>query len=124
MGYHVLDPGDLDPTPDRPCDQRRVGTAAGLENMGLNRYVAEPGEQIPLAYHSHDAQEEAFVVVEGSMHVETPEGEFVAGPGEVFVAEPGRPHRAYNPADADGAVVTFAVGAPSVSDASAYEPDG
>ncbi|MFC7044027.1 cupin domain-containing protein [Halobacteriaceae archaeon GCM10025711] len=122
MGYHVVDPETLDETPDRPCAQWTVGDAAGLSNFALNKYRAEPGETIPLAYHSHDEQEEAFVVVEGTLHVETPEGDHVVAEGEVFAVEPGSPHRAHNPADAEGPVSVFAIGAPRVDDATPYEP--
>ncbi|MEF8868295.1 MAG: cupin domain-containing protein, partial [Haloarculaceae archaeon] len=68
-------------------------------------------------------QVEAFYVLEGRLHVETPEGEFLVGPDEVFVADPGSPHRAYNPADAEGPVRALAIGAPSADDAHVYEPE-
>lgn len=121
MGYHVVDPDSIEPTPDRPCEHRSVSNALGLERMGLNVYRARPGEQLPLAYHVHDEQEEAFVVLEGDLHVETPGGEYVVSEGELFVAEPTNPHRAFVPEDADGQVRAVAVGAPSVDDAHAYE---
>ena len=124
MSYHVIDPADLDPTPDRDADRRAVGEAAGLENVALNVYTAEPGETVPLKYHYHDEQEEAFVVLDGTLHVETPEREYTATTGEVFVAEPESPHRAFVPADADAGVRVVAVGAPAVDDAHAYEADG
>ena len=77
MGYHVIDPTDLDPTPDRPCTKLAVSDAADLEEFALNVYEAEPGEQIPLAYHLHTTQEEAMYVLSGTMHVQTPAGEHV-----------------------------------------------
>lgn len=123
MGYHVVDPGAIDPTPDRPCVQRRVSDAAGLSNVAIHRYEAEPGEGIPLAYHYHDEQEEAFYVVSGTLHVETPDGEFTVSEGQVFAVEPGNAHRAYNPTDAEEAIEVVAVGAPAdVDDAHPYEP--
>jgi uncharacterized cupin superfamily protein len=122
MGYHVVDPDSLDPFSDRPVDARSVSDAADLKNVGLRRYDAEPGQQLPLAYHYHDQQEEAFFVVEGTLHVETPDGEFVVDASEVFVAESSSPHRAFNPADATESVRVIAIGAPSVDDAHQYEP--
>lgn len=122
MGYHVIDPEDLESLGDRPVDARSISDAADMENLGLRLYRAEPGEQLPLAYHYHEQQEEAFYVVEGALHVETPDREYEVGAGEVFVAEPTNPHRAYNPDDADGPVAVLAVGAPAVSDAEPYEP--
>lgn len=123
MGYHVIDPASVEPTPDRPCVQRAVGDEAGLENVAVNVYEVEPGEQIPLAYHYHDEQEEVFYVTEGDLHVETPEEEYVVPEGQVFVAEPDSPQLAYNPESADETVRTLALGAPSVDDAHAYDPE-
>ena len=123
MGYHVVDPEALDTVPDRPCELRRVSDAAGLSQMAVNRFRAEPGEQLPLAYHYHDDQEELFYVVEGSLAVETPDGAYDVPAGSFFAVEPGSPQRAYNPAEADERVTVVAVGAPAVSDVHAYEPD-
>ncbi len=122
MAYEVIDPDDIVPMSDRPVDARSISEAAGLEKMGLRRYDAKPGEQLPLAYHYHEQQEEAFYVVEGTLHVETPGKEFVVEAGEVFVAEPTSPHRAFNPEDATGSVRVLAVGAPAVADAEKYLP--
>ena len=121
MSYHVVDPDDLEPFSDRPVDARSISDAAGLENVGLRRYDVDPGEQMPLAYHYHEQQEEAFFVVEGTLHVETPDTEFVVEAGEVFVAEPDSPHRAFNPDDVSRPVRVFAVGAPAVDDVERYD---
>ena len=123
MGYHVIDPGDIDPLSDRPVDARSISDAAGLENVGVRLYEAEPGEQLPLAYHVHEKQEELFYVLAGTLHVETPEQEYVVETGETFVAEPTHPHRAHNPENAQDTVRVLAIGAPAVSDASPYDPD-
>lgn len=122
MGYHVLDPEQIDPTPDRPSIHRAVSQAAGLDNMAINYYEVAPGEQLPLMYHVHAEQEEAFYVITGVLHVETPDGELVAEAGEVFIAEPESPHRAYNPESAGNTAHVLAVGAPAVDDATPYEP--
>lgn len=120
MGYHVVDPDDIAPTPDRPSEHRSITRAVGLAEMGLNVYRAEPGEQLPLVYHVHDEQEEAFYVLSGAMRVETPDREYDVGADEVFVAEPNSPHRAYVPEDAEETARVLAVGAPSVDDAHPY----
>lgn len=125
MGYHHIATDDLDQWDDRPADVRSISAAAGLDRpgapFGLRVYEAEPGQEIPLAYHYHDEQTEAFYVLEGELHVETPEESFVVGPDEAFVADPGEPHRAHNPDDADAPVKVLAIGAPSVDDAHPYE---
>lgn len=121
MGYHHVDPDDLDPLSGRSAEAVSIANAVEHLVLGSRRYVAEPGEQLPLAYHVHTHQEELFYVIEGELHVETPEGEYVVGEGEVFAVDPGNPHRAFNPEDADETVRVFAVGTPSVDDASPYE---
>jgi mannose-6-phosphate isomerase-like protein (cupin superfamily) len=122
MGYRTVDAAAVDPAPDRPCELRRLGDAADLEKMAVNQFVAEPGEQLPLAYHYHEQQEEAFYVLSGTLHVETPEREFVLDAGELFAVDPGSPQRAFNPERADEPVVVLANGVPPVSgDANPYE---
>jgi len=122
MGYHVIDPDDVEPTPDRPSEMRYVSEAADLGEMGLRHYRVEPGEDIPVSgLHYHDRQEEAFYVVEGRLRVETPDEEFVVEAGQFFVAEPESPHRAFNGADGDEQAVVIGIGAPAVSDGHRYE---
>ncbi|SEH13414.1 Mannose-6-phosphate isomerase, cupin superfamily [Natronorubrum sediminis] len=124
MEYTHVDPDDLEPVADRPCDMRRVSEPTGLEHVAINRFRAEPGEQVPLAYHYHETQEEAFFVCSGTLRVETPEGEFTVPEGSLFSARPKAPHRAYNPADAESTVEVIAIGAPPVDgDAVHYDPD-
>lgn len=123
-GYRHVDPDDLEPTADYPCDRRAISDAAGLNLLHLARYAMEPGEQLPRTYHYHERREEAFYVLAGTLHVETPEGEHEIAEGEVFVAEPESPHRAFNPADAEGDVVVLGTGSPRTDPAFEYDPDG
>ncbi len=124
MGYHVVNPDDLAEEPDRPCELRRIAEAAGFEKLAANWFRAEPGEELPLAYHYHEEQEELFYVVEGTLHVETPEETFAVPEGSLFAVTPGSPQLAHNPADADEPVTALALGAPAVSgDAVAYDPE-
>ena len=122
MSYHVVDPEEVDHLEGRSATARSISAAADLENLGIKVYDAAPGEQVPLAYHYHDVQEEAFHVTEGTLHVETPDGEFVVDSGQFFLVDPGFPHRAFNPADADGPVRVVAVGAPATDDVHEFEP--
>lgn len=124
MGYQVVDPDDVDPIEDRPCVTLPVGDSAGLENIGLRLYRVAPGEQMPLAYHYHDEQEEVFYVLTGTLHVETPDEEFEISAGRLFIAEPESPHLAFNPNGADGPVEVLALGAPPVDDVHPYEEGG
>lgn len=122
MGYHVVDPADVEPLPDRPSETRDIAEETGLENLGLRRYVVAPGEDIPLTgLHYHDRQEEAFYVVSGDLRVETPDREYAVGPDQFFVVGPGSPHRAFNHPDSSSETVVVAIGAPRVRDGHAYD---
>ncbi|MFC6837321.1 cupin domain-containing protein [Halomarina ordinaria] len=124
MSYRVVDADDLDPEPDRPCTLQRLSAPADLDGVALNRFEAAPGEQLPLAYHYHDEQEEAFYVLEGTLSVETPAGTYTVPAGSLFACDPGDPQRAYNPADADGSVSVLAIGVPpAADDVHPYDPD-
>ena len=65
MGYHHVDPADIDPAPDRPSTKRSISDACGLENLGVHRSAVAPGDEILLAYHDPDEQAELFHVIEG-----------------------------------------------------------
>jgi len=122
MGYHVVDPAELDPEPDRPSEMKYVSEAAGMDNLGLRTYRVEPGEEIPLSgLHYHDEQEEVFYVIEGTLSVETLEDLYSVEAGQFFVAEPGSAHRAHNADDATEDVRVVGMGAPPVSDGHSYE---
>ena len=127
MGYHLVDPAELDQWDDRPADVRSLSVAAGYDyrdsKLGLRVYELEPGDQSALGYHYHDEQVEAFYVLDGTLHVETPEDEFVVEKDQALFVDPGSPQRAYNPDDADGAVRVLAIGAPTVDDAHMYEEE-
>jgi mannose-6-phosphate isomerase-like protein (cupin superfamily) len=126
MGYHLVDPDDLEQWDDRPTDVRSLSTAAGYDYqdspLGLRVYELAPGEQSSLTYHYHDEQVEAFYVLSGTLHVETPDEEFVVEADQAFFVDPGSPQRAFNPEDADTSTRVLAIGAPSVDDAQPYDP--
>lgn len=126
MGYHLVDAADLDQWDDRPTDVRSLSVAAGYDyqdsKLGLRVYELSPGEQSGLKYHSHDEQVEAFYVLDGTLHVETPDEEYIVEPDQALFVDPGSPQRAFNPESADGPVRVLAIGAPSVDDAQEYDP--
>jgi mannose-6-phosphate isomerase-like protein (cupin superfamily) len=126
MGYHLIDPNDLDQWDDRPTDVRSLSVAAGYEyqnsKLGLRIYELAPGEQSGLSYHTHDEQVEAFYVLDGTLHVETPDETYVVESDHVLFVDPGSPQRAFNPETAESATRILAIGAPSVDDAHPYDP--
>ncbi len=126
MGYHLIDPDDLGQWDDRPTDVRSLSAAAGYDyqdsKLGVRVYDLAPGEQSGLRYHYHDEQVEVFYVLAGTLHVETPDGEYVVDPHQALFVDPGSPQRAYNPSDAGRDTRVLAIGAPSVDDAHSYDP--
>jgi mannose-6-phosphate isomerase-like protein (cupin superfamily) len=123
MGYHHIDPDELAPSPDHPCDRRSLAEAADLAQLAAAVYDLAPGEDLATTYHYHDQREELFYVLAGDLHVETPDREFAIGADETFVVEPEQPIRPYNPADADEPVRVLGVGAPKFDIGQPYEPD-
>ncbi len=127
MGYQLVDPDDLEQWDDRGSDVRSLSVAAGLDYqdspLGMRVYQLAPGEMTGLSYHYHDQQVEVFYVLEGELHVETPEGEYVVEQDQALFVEPGSPQRAFNPDSASESVRVLAIGAPSVDDAHEYVPD-
>lgn len=103
----------MEPRPDPIADTFSLSDVANFEHVGMRYNVAEPGEQVPLVYHYHEQQEEAFYVLSGTMHVETPEREYRVSAGEIFAVEAGNPHRIYVPSEAEEAVEVLSFGAPS-----------
>jgi mannose-6-phosphate isomerase-like protein (cupin superfamily) len=133
MGYQVVDPEEGESIPDRPCLTRPItgdrapeseGSDDGVtfDQLGIRLYEVAPGEQLPLQYHYHDIQEEGFHVLSGTLHVETPEKTYTVDEGDLFLAEPKSPHRAFNPESADGPVRVLAMGAPTSDGGNPYEP--
>lgn len=124
MGYRIVGVADVEPEPDRSSQCRKLSGPGELDKMAINHFTPAPGEEIPLAYHYHDEQEEAFYVLDGTLSVETPEGIFEVEEDELFVVDPGSPQRAFVPDDADGPATVLAIGAPPADgDVHAYEPD-
>lgn len=123
VSYHVVDPDDIAPTADFPCDRRSISDAADLANVAVSIYELAPGERLARTYHSHERREEVFHVLSGRLRVETPEREYEVPDGSIFVAEPGSPHRAYNPEKGGDPVRVLGIGAPRGDPAVPYDDD-
>jgi len=104
-------------TPAR--SKKEVDEAVGATTFGFNVYEADPGEMLPWGTHRHPAHEELFYVLEGELVVETPDREYVVGPGEAFFVPTDHRNRARG--GEDGPVRVVAVGAPKASDTSIIE---
>lgn len=120
----MIDPEELEQwnLPVREATLRPIGAVAGLERLGAHCFEAEPGQQLPLACHYHEEQEELLYVLSGTLTAETPEETFEVSAGEAFVVEPGSPQRTFVDAGAEEPARVLAVGAPRVDDVQVYEP--
>jgi len=124
MGYHVVDPDALDSTPDHPSERRSISDAVDLSSLAAAVYEIEPGERLARTYHYHDAREELFYVLAGTLTMRTPDERYEVPAGSVFVAEPGSPLLPHVPADAAKSARVLGVGAPGYDPAKPYDPDG
>jgi quercetin dioxygenase-like cupin family protein len=99
-----------------PSDEKReIDEAVGAAAMGVNVYVARPGQSIPFGMHSHPDQEELFYVIAGELVFETPDEDYRVGADELFFVRPDSPHRARAAGDEPARVL--AIGAPGEADA-------
>jgi quercetin dioxygenase-like cupin family protein len=123
MDYHVVDPEELSPSEDHPCDRRSLTEAVDLTALAAAVYTIDPGEQLPQTYHYHEQREELFYVTEGELTVETPDDDYTVPAGQVFVAEPQSPIRPYNPESATESVRVLGIGAPRYDIGRPYDPE-
>lgn len=115
MGYHTADLESIEPREGIPGSHHYVNDVVDLEHLTVQLVHAEPGEDFA-PYHRHEVEEEVFVVIAGTLVVETPDGTYDVSEGEAFVAEPGSPLHPHNPADADSPVRAILVNAPVADD--------
>jgi mannose-6-phosphate isomerase-like protein (cupin superfamily) len=123
MPYHHLDPNTIPTADEYPCDRHGISDVAELSSLHAATYEMSPGEQLARTYHYHEQREELFYVLSGTVHIETPNEEVSVTTGEVFIAEPNSPHRAFVPADAAEGACVLGVGAPKSDIALPYKPD-
>ena len=126
MGFHIIRPGD-DVWEDRPNEDgqlRRVAdlTAAGELTQSRARIWRYPPHTRGRR-HAEGAQEEVFVVLEGTltMLLGDPPERFDLEPQSVVTVAPGTGLQLRN--ESGGEVVVFAYGAPPVAGAAEYLDD-
>lgn len=100
---------DWDATQDRPgfeWRRMRLGRRLGGEMLGASIYEIGPGQK-SFPYHSHHANEEMLIVLEGAVTVRTTDGEFPAGKGDalLFSRGPEGAHQVINTSDVDARVL-------------------
>jgi uncharacterized cupin superfamily protein len=101
---------DIDERIDSATVLRPLTDAIGAENVAINYYELAPGDSFAYGYHKHEAQEEIFLVVEGTVSFETEDGTVTVPEGGAIRFAPGEYQQGVN----SGAerVVAFAIGAP------------
>ena len=79
----------------------RVGRTLGMQKIGCGLVVLRPGKRA-WPFHGHYAQEEAFVILEGSGLIRYGDGEYPVKSGDVIFTPPGpnRAHQLVNNSDA------------------------
>ena len=83
-----------------PVRASRLAARAGSEQLGCALYELDAGAQAA-PYHTHHANEELMIVLEGELELRTPEGlrTVPAGALVAFVAGPDGAHRVRNSSD-------------------------
>jgi quercetin dioxygenase-like cupin family protein len=130
MGYRIVHASDLPweertPPEGRENDPARlaadVTSAAELRSSRARLWRYPPGSRG--RRHADKAQEEVFVVLEGTltMHLGEPAERIELAPQSVVAVEPGTPLQLQN--DGDGAVVVFVYGAPPEQAGADFFPD-
>jgi uncharacterized cupin superfamily protein len=84
-----------------PARGTRLGPTAGARELGCSLYEVDPGGQAA-PYHTHYANEELLIVLDGALELRTPEGmrEVTRGDVVAFPVGPEGAHRLRNVSDA------------------------
>lgn len=109
---------DLSNNDDIPpdMDMRAVSDSLGTEEVALNIWYFEPGEEI--GYHAHSKQEEIYYIIQGefSLKIGEPDDTEIVeiGSGAFYAVEPGIGHGHRYLGDDQGIILS--IGSPAVED--------
>jgi uncharacterized cupin superfamily protein len=101
---------DIGGRSDSATVKRPLTDAISAANVALNYYELAPGDSFAYGYHTHESQEELFVIREGRVTFETEDGEVAVTAGEIIRFAPGEFQQGIN--KGDERVVALAIGAP------------
>lgn len=96
---------------------RQVSEALGRKPMSMDLNERHPFDmeilrlkpgEIPYPYHSHSAQWEFYLVMQGTGMVRDEKGETEVKAGDAFVFKPGEPHQFRNHSDTDWVICVLA----------------
>jgi uncharacterized cupin superfamily protein len=105
---------DVDPHPQLDTDRRGLTDPLDADGLALNRFTLAPGEWCS-GLHCHEDQEEVYVVLDGTLTVETLDGDHSLDTDEAARFAPGEYHAGRN--DGDEPVRLLALGTPRESEA-------
>ena len=109
MQHVVVDA--VGPSPHRQS-RRDLSDALGTTDVAVVRFDVDPGGSFSGALHAHAAQEEVFVVLEGTATFQLEDGTATVDAGEAVRFAPGEFQRGYNAGDVP--VRAIVLGAPRV----------
>ena len=111
----VTDLSEIEEIPPN-LDVRSLDDALGTDEMNVNLWYFDPGEEI--GYHAHGEQEELYYVLTGEFEVTVgragEEETETVGPGTFYAAGPEIGHSHRYVGDEQG--IILAIGAPAVED--------
>lgn len=112
MNHVAVD--DLPSNPHADADRRDLTNPLDAASIALNRFTLAPGEWAS-GLHAHEDQEEVYVVLDGTLTVETLEGCSAVAADEAVRFAPGEYHAGRN--GGDDPVTLLALGVPRDSEA-------
>jgi mannose-6-phosphate isomerase-like protein (cupin superfamily) len=90
--------------------KRPLTGALGATNVVVNYYELAPGDSFAFGYHTHENQEEVFILQLGAVTFETEEGDVTVEAGEAIRFGPGEYQQGRN--TGEERVSAFVIGAP------------
>ncbi len=105
---------DVEPASMTGADRRGLTEPLDTADLAVNHYRLGPGERLSGGLHAHADQEEVFVVVEGEVTFDRPDGSVTVSEDEAVRFAPGEFQTGYN--DTDDQTRVLALGAPRDSE--------
>lgn len=101
---------DVEPLPGPAAVKRKLTDELGTTGLALGYYELDEGESSAFGYHAHEAQEEVFYVLRGTVTVRTESGTVTAAADEAVRIPPGALQRVVN--ERAERAVLLVIGAP------------
>lgn len=100
MGYDTASTADVDSVVDEEYGGMWfLWDALGAAELGVTLLELEPGARGKEHDHTHDGQEEVYLVVDGAIDVDLAEETVTLGAGEAIRVDPGTTRQLHNRGD-------------------------